>query len=134
MTSEVSVYLAGPILHDPLADRWRESLIQSNNYGNMDLVNPLDVEEFDKEEVTPEDIVEADLEAIEGCDAVLVRWKNGIETAGTPMEMFFAREQGKFTVTWYQGDFEELSPWVRFFSDAFATSGREALTTINKRL
>lgn len=134
MTSEVSVYMAGPILHDPQADRWRQSLTESNNYGNMDLVNPLDIEQFDKEEVTPEDIVMADLDAIEDCEAVLVRWKGGIETAGTPMEMFFAREIGKLIVTWHDGKVKDLSPWVRFFSDGFASSGREALTAINKRL
>lgn len=132
MISEMRVYLAGPIQHDDNPNRWRQDIIESNNYNNLEFANPLDLEQFDKEEVRPKDIVHTDLDAIEHCDAILVRWKDDIQMAGTPMEMFFAQGAGVSVVTWYEGEMEDLSPWVKYHTNSFVSSGREALIELNR--
>lgn len=132
MTSNVSVYLAGPIQHDPDPNRWREEVIGANTHNNIEFLNPLDIEQYDDESMDPADVVEPDIRAIDDCDALLVRWKDGIQTAGTPMEMIYAQGREKTVVTWYEGQLEELSPWVRYFSDDVVTKGSNAISQIQK--
>lgn len=129
--SPITCYLAGPIHHDSDPDRWRNELIGSNTKNNVELINPLDIEPPGGN-ATPEEIVKGDLEAIDRSDAILVRWKTGIETAGTPMEMMYAAGRDIPIVVWYEGIPQDLSPWVEYFADEMIDKGSEATTAVQR--
>lgn len=119
-------YLAGAIQHDPNPERWRNEVIESNNINNIEFINPLDIEDADHPDTTVEDIVEGDLAAIRNSDALLVRWKKDIPKAGTPMEMVIANGWDIPVVTWYEGELDELSPWIKYFSSKIIDKGSES--------
>lgn len=131
----IRCYLAGAIQHDNDPHRWRDELIGSNNKRNIEFINPLDlVPEEEAGEAEPERIVREDLTAIDNCDTLIVRWKPEVPKAGTPMEMMYAAGREIPIVTWYEGPMEDLSPWVRYFSDEIVENGSQTTSAVQKVL
>lgn len=125
------VYLAGPIQHvNDYGKGWREWLKNEHDNGRYEWVDPLDkynTMEEAEDEWTNEDIVEDDLKLIDGCDGLLVHW-DAVPTAGTPMEVFYARRYSGGPVivqtTLHESD---ISPWIDYHADFIAESFEEAL-------
>jgi len=115
----VTVYLAGPIKH--VSDdgvQWREQFVAEYD---VDVLNPLDEYNTEYESVSPSTIVNNDLAMIDKADCLIVNWKL-VPTAGTPMEIFYANRECDIPVyVVFDGDDEDLSPWVQHHSTVYET-------------
>lgn len=129
MDTITTIYLAGPINHASDPHRWRNDIEGATNANNVEYINPLDLEvDLDN----PEDIVRTDLGELKRCDAMIIHHEPGVEQWGTPMEAFAASESDLdiHIITWiddYDGDKDNLSPWLHYVTDQFATTGRDAI-------
>lgn len=114
------IYLAGPIQHvNDYGKGWR--LWLRENRGDYEWVDPMEkyntMEEAAEEWSVPE-IVENDLDMIDGCDGLLAHWE-AVPTAGTPMEIFYAaRERDIPVVIQSTLQQEDMSVWVEYHADA----------------
>lgn len=124
-----SIYLAGPIQHvSDYGKGWREWL--KNNHDEFEWVDPMD--KYDTtddvgQEWTNSDVVEDDLRMIDESDGLLAHWDT-VPTAGTPMEIFYARRTAGGPVviqtTLHEDD---ISPWVEYHADAIVETFEEAV-------
>lgn len=129
MGTVTTIYLAGPINNSYDPERWRDDIEGATNTDTVEYINPLDLE-VDLDD--PEDVVMTDLKAIKTCDAMIIHHEPGIEHWGTPIEGFVAQETDVdiHVVTWiddYDGGKDNLSPWLHYITDEFATTGRDAI-------
>lgn len=129
------VYLAGPILHEEdFGKTWRERVTTEYQMDDIEWVNPLDLV-GENTDAPPEtwdvrEIVEEDMDALAGCDILLVKWELA-PMAGTPMEVFYANHDlGLPVVTISDHDVGDLSPWIQYFTDDFAPTVDDAVKMI----
>ncbi len=80
--------------------------------------------------VPPKDFIERDLKDIEGCD-ILVAYLPRL-SAGTCMELFYAKMKGKKTIT--VSGMKNLSPWIIAHSDKVVKTMREFEDLLKERL
>lgn len=128
------VYLAGPIQH--AADRgkgWRERIKERDECRWIDPFEKYDSTTDEGAEWTDEDIVEDDLQMIDGAEALLVHWEE-VPTCGTPMEIRYAHERNTFVVVQTKVPDERLSPWLRYHADVIVETFNEAVETLEHAL
>ena len=129
--SKPAIYLGGAIndVEDPHS--WRDEIKAEYPHQSVRFLDPLD--RFDAtaseikivdppadgpNEVTPKEIVHGDLELLSETDGLFVRWQTDCQMAGTPMEIAYCHRAYKIPiVVWFEGEIEDLSPWVRFHAD-----------------
>lgn len=127
-----SIYLAGPIQHSSdYGKGWRGWLKQ--NYDNFRWVDPMDkynTMDEAEDEWTNADIVEDDLEMIDGADGLLAHWEL-LPSAGTPMEIFYARRNvGGPVVIQTTLHEDDISPWIEYHADAIVESFEGAIEVL----
>lgn len=123
------IYLCGPIngCTDAEAKDWR-GMVQAR-YPAHEYVDPMrnDYRGREMEPGIAEEIVEADKKDIIDSDVILVNYDK--PSVGTSMEVFFAREIGKFVIVVAQPS-TVISPWLKFHSHAILPSFAEAMEKI----
>lgn len=143
----ISVYLAGAI--NDKADfgkNWRTDF--EEEYGDQfKILNPLDVHDGEdlefvvdggeqriesKHSVSAEQVVEADKQMIDDADVVYVKWEQGVEHCGTPMEVMYSYERDYPVVVEYDGtDMYQGSIWLHAHSDFVAESREECVERLS---
>jgi nucleoside 2-deoxyribosyltransferase len=135
-TSTIDIYLAGPIQHvQDYGKGWRKRLKEKysddNRFSFIDPMDKYDTMDDAEDEWTNTDIVRDDLTMIDDSDALLAHW-DAVPTAGTPMEIFYARRYSGGPVaiqtTLHESD---ISPWIEYHSDFIVESFGEALETLH---
>jgi hypothetical protein len=118
-------YACGPLFNCTVSEQsaWRSEL--KKLLGAEYVADPTDwdtvVDETLLTDAECSRMVERDLEAIDRCGAlVYCSWK---PSWGSPMELFYAHQQGKLTVTIMNG---RIPAWVRWASDYVVSSVSEA--------
>jgi nucleoside 2-deoxyribosyltransferase len=102
---------------------WRAkatSVLQGN------VIDPMRRDHRGREAVNVKGLVDADLDDIATCDAVLVNATR--PSWGTAMEIVYARQSGKFIVAFF-GD-GDVSPWLLYHCDVLVKSLSRALFEI----
>lgn len=148
-----TVYLAGPIdkVSSKRATGWRKKaaeVLESHGYKVLDPTSGknLNLPGVNDHVYTPEQIVEADLKAIDEADIVIVDWQkpplyrrlwNFITTGhsdpmrvGTSMEVMYAHRTGKFIFVF--GTMRK-GYWIRYHVDNFFYSLDDVLKIITDR-
>jgi nucleoside 2-deoxyribosyltransferase len=118
-----SVYLAGPIHGVEHDQHYRERLRQLLNTFEYDVIDPWEREKveysFTGEEwwrnVPSTYFIRRDLEDIDRCNVLIAFLP--ILSAGTCMELFYAKRKGKVTIV--ISNMESLSPWIIYHTDHF---------------
>ena len=141
------IYLAGAIRNaDDNEVGWRERV--KSEYSQYEYLDPLDKINVTPDEIEvvdgwsdlrkddtigTEEIILSDLSMIQRSGVVLVRYMDGVEHVGTPMEMVYASERyNKTIVTWFVGaPIDSASPWLKYHSDEMVTSLDEAMRVID---
>jgi len=108
------VYLSGPIQNAECPNQWRIEVEQK--YNNIEFLNPFDLGLDPLEDQY--ELVWRELDAIRHVDFVLVKYTPGVETYGTPIEMFWAWINSIPVVVWTEEHPEDLPVFARMFSDA----------------
>lgn len=128
--SKPIIYLAGAIHHTSpdFATKWRqdvkEALQERYNFLDPTADKDLNIPGVNETYYTPEQIVTADLDAIDKADIVLVEVsRTDIPYHGTSMEIFYASNSGKTVYVW--GGCK--SYWVRHFADRIFDNLRDAV-------
>jgi len=149
MIDATRIYLAGPIQHkeETGLKTWREVVEEKcKDSEELNPFNPLymrlpdgrfKTEIRDEKEVVheyQEEIVESDLREIRNCEAMMVNWEKGVETAGTPMEMIYGKQHSVDVVIVFDGDVTHLSPWLNYHSDKVVDSFDEAIEYIKNNV
>ena len=118
------VYLAGPIGNVSLieASLWREKATRMLRERGVDVKNPLD---WEVSSMTPQELVQSDLDAINQCD-VLLAYCPYVMMMGTPMEMVYARGLGIPVVSF--GRYK--SPWKTVWSNVECQDIEEAIDAV----
>jgi nucleoside 2-deoxyribosyltransferase len=98
------VYVAGP----PYADEYRRRAIELLREHGHDPVDPMRRDFRGRTAGNEREIVEGDLEEIDGCDAVLAAFTAPDE--GTAMEAWYAHGRGKRVVAYTSG--APAHPWT----------------------
>lgn len=112
------IYLTGAVSDwdDPF--EWHDEL--EEDWPDHDFVNPYTLNDFElgDDEVyeRPNEVVEPALEAVEDCDAVMVRWDDDAFLVGTAMEIKHAFDHDVPVAIWYDGWRDDLSPWLLHMS------------------
>lgn len=104
------VYLAGP----PFADEYRRRASRLVADLGWEAVDPMRRDFRGRTEGHEAEIVEGDLEDIDGCDAVLASFTAPDE--GTAMEAWYAHRGGKRVVAYTGGT--PVHPWTAYVADA----------------
>lgn len=128
-----SIYLAGPIQHvSDYGKGWRSWLKQTHD--DYDWIDPMDKYNTIDEaaaEWTNHDIVQNDLDMIDDADGLLAHWDT-VPSAGTPMEIFYARRtSGGPVVIQTTLHEEDISPWIEYHADAIVESFEEAVAAFD---
>jgi nucleoside 2-deoxyribosyltransferase len=98
------VYVAGP----PYAEEYRCRAIELLHEHGHEPVDPMRRDFRGRTEGNERELVEGDLEEIDGCDAVLAAFTAPDE--GTAMEAWYARDRGKRVVVYTGGT--PTHPWT----------------------
>lgn len=137
-----SIYLAGAISNAEDGDGgsgWR--IEAETQHPHVEFSNPLDKydlpagdvivtesedgvprpEFLHGEYITDDDLVTGDKELLDGSDALLAR-EELVVSRGTPMEIHRAYTDGLPVAIWFEGDRDDLSPWMRHHSDFISDS------------
>lgn len=129
----MKVYLAGPIQHvNDYGRGWREWL--KSHRDDHDWIDPMD--KYDtiadaQDEWTITDIVEDDLAMIDESDAILAHWDT-VPTAGTPMEIFYARNTAAVPVVIQTKLHEsDISPWIEYHAADIVETFDRAIAVLN---
>jgi len=112
-----TIYLAGPVKdRDDSGAVWRDAVAEEHG-DEFEFIDPLNkYHPGDDQQPDAETIVTQDLEYIDRCDAMLVRYA-GEATWGTPMEVFYADQVHRLPVALaWTGDVQ-VSPWAEHHSD-----------------
>jgi nucleoside 2-deoxyribosyltransferase len=135
---EVKVYIAGPILGIEDNQDYRKELTQilvSQGHVVKDpwqrekiLSFPANQFEWWKK-VSPDNFIEKDLEDIDNCD-ILIAYLPFL-SAGTCMELFYAKRNGKRT--WLISGLDEISPWIIYHTDLFFKTVKEFENYLKKQ-
>jgi len=107
------VYLSGPIERSDNPETWREEV--EDEYNTINFFNPFDLG-LDPEEDAYE-LVWRELDAIRHMDFLLVMYEKGVETYGTPREMFWAWMNCVPVIVWSVEDPEDMPVYATIFSD-----------------
>ena len=122
-----TVYLCGPIngRTDEDAKNWREQVKASH----PKCLDPMrrDYRGRELEPGIAREIVDGDIEDIDASDTLLVFFDR--PSAGTAMEVFYAKQKGKRVVVIDAQD-KPLSPWLVHHSDVVVRSVSEALNLL----
>ena len=103
------VYLAGP----PFAEEYRRRAAELVRAAGWEPVDPMRRDFRGRTEGHEPEIVEGDLEDIDGCDAVLAAFTAADE--GTAMEAWYAHSRGKRVVAYTGGT--PPHPWTVYVAD-----------------
>jgi len=109
------VYLSGALSSSGDIFAWQDSI--SDEYDDHEFVNPYTLNDFDIGDKSiyeyPEKVVEPALEELEQCDGMLVHWQDSTFLVGTVMEIKHAWENDIPVMIWYEGNRDDLSPWLQ---------------------
>ncbi|EMA47623.1 hypothetical protein [Halococcus saccharolyticus] len=137
-----TIYLAGPIENAVEGDGgsgWR--IEAETQHPRADFKNPLDKYDASVDDVivtesedgiplpefargcyiTDADLVAGDKELIDESDALLAR-EELVVSRGTPMEVHRAYTDGMPVAIWFEGERDDLSPWMRDHADFISES------------
>lgn len=135
MSEKPSVYLAGPVKEAENNGRvWRDDI--KLTIGWADWIDPLekyDIGDACDPDITDEEIVANDLDMIDEADGMLVYFRESVETMGTPMEIFYAHQQG-IPVSVYWGPDTIVSPWLQTFADYVTGVASDAVAWLEQEL
>lgn len=136
MTDKLRIYQAGPVQNAAAPHSWRDDL--KRDYPSIDWVDPLakydasDVGDVaidygDGGDITPAEIVKADLDLIDSCDGVFAFLPKGVVSRGTDMELRYAHAVANVPVAaWTEVNTdEERGPWLVAHVDHFGPTFAE---------
>lgn len=117
------VYIAGPIHGVENDQHYREKLGQVLKEFEYDVIDPWQREKVEYsshgeewwENVPSMYFIKRDLEDIDRCNALIAYLP--ILSAGTCMELFYAKRKGKVTII--ISNMKSLSPWIVYHTDQF---------------
>ena len=123
MLKGVRVYVAGPIHGVEHDQHYREKLRQVLNEFEYDVIDPWQREKVEYSSTGVEwwrnvpttYFIKRDLDDIDRCNILIAYLP--ILSAGTCMELFYAKRSGKQTVV--ISNLESLSPWIVYHTDLF---------------
>lgn len=132
----IKVFISGPIQGMEDKQEYREEIRRIVKAEGYEVIDPWEREKIiyraTEEEwwrnVPPRDFIERDLKDVERCD-VLIAYLPRL-SAGTCMELFYAKLKGKKVVSIIE--FDNPSPWITLHSDVVLRSLKEFESYVKK--
>lgn len=132
----IKVFISGPIQGMEDKQEYREEIRRIVEAEGYEVIDPWEREKIiyraTEEEwwrnVPPRDFIERDLKDVERCD-VLIAYLPRL-SAGTCMELFYAKLKGKKVVSIIE--FDNPSPWITLHSDIVLRSLKEFESYVKK--
>lgn len=119
------VYLAGSIFNNPDPSSWRQAAVKMLPE-KWEAIDPC---QFEKGDMSPQQLVELDYSFILRCQALIARVTR--PTWGTAMELAFAKRHFIPVFAWSNNIYAEQSPWLLAHVTTLSSSLEEVIKELS---